>query len=296
MFGKRFMQPLLEAGAEVVLFNKPKWIRIRPQLVNFRTHRKIVVIDGELSFVGGMNVIDYSSSEFVGDRAQRDTHLKLVGTPSNWLQLVFLENWHFSNGSGPRHEGYLYLEGEPGTEPVQIAASGPDTEHAPIQKLYLEAIHGAKQRVWIVSPYFVPDEPLIAALQSAALRGVDVRILVPAKNNQRLVRAASRTYYDELIECGVRIFEYLPRMHHAKTLVADDDLGIVGTANLDNRSFRLNFEVIAVLYGHRHANEMAAAYEGDLLESREIELGEEASRPLPVRFGDAVARLLSPLL
>ncbi len=295
-FDKDFMRPLQELGAEVLLFNKPKWFRLRSQLVNFRTHRKIVVIDGELSFIGGMNISERSSKEFVDDRAQRDTHLKIVGMPSNWLQLVFLENWHFSNGGGPSHEGYLALDTEPGTEPVQIVASGPDTEHAPIHKVYLEAIHGAKQRIWIVSPYFVPDVSLVSALQSAALRGVDVRVLVPAKNDQRLVRAASRTYYDELIDCGVRIFEYLPRMHHAKTLIADDDLCIIGTANLDNRSFRLNFEVIAVLYGLRHAAEMAAAFESDLLESREAAWGEEDDRPLPLRFGAAVARLLSPLL
>jgi cardiolipin synthase len=295
-FRKRFVQPLLDAGAEVAWFNAPKWIRVRPQLVNFRTHRKIVVIDGELAFTGGMNIADYHSSEFVGEAAQRDTHVRILGLPASWLQLVFLENWHFANGDGPNHLDYISLDGECGDELVQIAASGPDTDFATIHKLFLEAIHGAKQRLWLSTPYFVPDEAITMALQSAALRGVDVCILVPEKNDQRLVRAASRTYYDELLEAGVRIHEFEPRMHHAKTMIADDDLAIVGTANIDNRSFRLNFEVIAVLYGHRAQAELAERYEQDLAQSRAVALGEEGRHALPVRIFDSIARLLSPLL
>jgi len=298
-FSRRFARPLREAGGEVVIFNRPrfiKFIRFRPQLVNFRTHRKIVIVDGHTGFTGGMNVADCHSSEFAGEDARRDTHLRIRGLAVCWLQLVFLENWHFANGSGPTDRRYLALDDTGGEHLVQIAASGPDNQAMPIGKIYFALINAARHRLFLSSAYFVPDEPIVAALQSAALRGVDVRVLVPAKSDQRLVRAASRTYYDELLRAGVKIYEYLPRMHHAKTLVVDDDIAIVGTANVDNRSFRLNFEVIATLYCDHAVAELATKFVEDLAESREVEVGEEGRRSFPVRIIHGVARLFSPVL
>ncbi|MFT5048868.1 MAG: cardiolipin synthase [Chlamydiales bacterium] len=295
-FDSKFAQPLRQAGGRVVCFNQPRWSRVRSQRANFRTHRKIVIIDGVTAFTGGMNIADYHSSEFVGALAQRDTHVRIVGMPASLLQLVFLENWHFANGSGPREADYLCLDDEPGQRLVQIAASGPDTEYAPIHKLFLEAVHGARERLYVSSPYFLPDAALVAALQSAALRGVDVRVLVPSQGNYRIVRLASRTYYDELLGCGVKLYEYLPRMLHSKTLVADEGVAILGSANLDNRSFHLNFEVVAVLYDGECARELATRFEADLLEARVVERGEDETQSLPVRFAHSLARLVAPFL
>jgi len=298
-FSSKFARPLREAGAEVVIFNRPrflKFLRFRPQLVNFRTHRKIVVVDGSTAFTGGMNVKDYHSSEFVGDAARRDTHVRIRGEAASWLQLVFLENWHFANGGGPRDGSYLALEETEGEHIVQITASGPDTESVPIHKVYFSLIGAARDRVWLTSPYFVPDEAIVTALQTAAMRGVDVRIIVPEINDQPIVRAASLTCYDELIRAGVKIYEYQPRSHHAKTMVVDDDMVLVGTANVDNRSFRLNFEVVATIFGEGPTAEVAGKFEEDLAESREVEYGEEALRPFPVRVYHGLARLFSLVL
>jgi len=295
-FGRAFAKPLREAGGEVVCFNQPRWSRIRSQRANFRTHRKIVVIDGVTAFTGGMNISDDHSSEFVGDLAQRDTHVRIVGMPASLLQLVFLENWYFANGVGPNEADYLCLDVDPGQRLVQIAASGPDTEYAPIHKLFLEAVHGARERLYVSSPYFLPDDALVAALQSAALRGVDVRVLVPSRGNYRIVRLASRTYYEELLGCGVKLYEYQPRMLHSKTLVADEGVAILGSANLDNRSFHLNFEVVAVIYDGACARELATRFETDLCQARVVERGEDASQSLPVRFAHSLARLVAPVL
>jgi len=298
-FSRKFARPLEDAGGKIVIFNRPRFLktfRFRPQLVNFRTHRKIVVVDGHTGFTGGINIDDCHSSEFVGADARRDTHLRMRGEAVSWLQLVFLENWHFATGSAPSGKSYLAVDDTEGDHFVQIAGSGPDNEAAPIHKIYFSLINAATTRLWLTSAYFVPDEPIVTALQTAALRGVDVRILVPAKSDQFTVRAASRTYYDELLFAGVSIFEYQPRMHHGKTMIVDHDVAIVGSANVDNRSFRLNFEVIATLFCRDAVEELAEKFEEDLAASRQVEFGEEGRRAFPLRVIDGVARLFSPLL
>ena len=174
--------------------------------------------------------------------------------------------------------------------------SGPDGVEYGIHRMLFTAVGQAQHRLWLTTPYFVPDESFLTALTTAALRRVDVRLLIPQRSDSRLVDYAARSYFPELLTVGVRIFEYLPRFIHAKTTVVDDTVAVIGTANLDNRSFRLNFEIAAVLYDQAAAVTLAAAFEADLLQARELTLADVTGLPFRTRLGQAGARLLSPLL
>jgi cardiolipin synthase len=299
-----FWSALEAAGGEAALFNPLRWRRLRPQLINFRTHRKIVVCDGRVGFTGGMNVSERHSAREVGAAAWRDTHLLVAGEPVRKLQRVFLEDWLFANpearlAADGMVRYFPALRAEQGTW-VQIVASGPDEERDAIHKAYFGALTAATRRIWLTTPYFIPDEPILAALTTAALRGVDVHVLVPKQGDSRLVSAASRTYYDDLVALGIRIHEYGPPMLHAKTLVVDDDIGIVGTANVDNRSFKLNFEIVAVAYDRGMATQLAMLFERDLAHARPYR--KPSRRRLRRvggmldRFLDSLARLFSPVL
>ncbi|VTU29992.1 putative cardiolipin synthase YwiE [Variovorax sp. PBL-H6] len=299
--GRRFMAPMLEAGIEVALFHDTRiGRRLRP-VTNYRTHRKIVVCDGRVGFTGGVNITDEEDRRIRTD-AYHDAHLRIEGSAVRWLQTTFLEDWTYATGEDPRrinHALDLLLPRLPGQDgagdiPVQIVTSGPDSGLEAIHRMHVAAIHSAAHRAWLTTPYFVPGEPGLMALTSAALRGVDVRLLVPRRSDSLIVSAAARSYYDELIAAGVKIWEYKARMLHSKTLVVDDNCAMIGTANFDNRSFRLNFEVCAVIYGPALAVPLAAQFETDLHSAAAIR-GQRPQRFLR-RLGDATARLFSPLL
>ncbi len=291
-----FFSPLVAAGGLVEVFNPPLVPVKRFRRLNFRTHRKIVVADGLAGFCGGMNVSDLQTIGGKGERPWRDTHLRLAGPAVAGLQAVFLENWHFAHRSSPRGADYFPSIAGPCRAWVQIVASGPDRTVYPIHEVVVSAISAADERVWIVCPYVVPDEALLVALRTAAHRGVDVRILVPRRGDSRLVTAAVHSYFDELLASGVRIWEYLPGMHHAKTLVVDDELAVVGTANLDNRSFRLNFEVVVAIHGAESAAELVASFERDLADCAPVAADRRARLPFSSRLAEAGARLFSPVL
>jgi cardiolipin synthase len=294
---RKFLAPLRQAGAEVAWFNPLTWARLRPGLINFRTHRKIVVCDGRVGFTGGINICDDHSVAIAGSAAWRDTHVMVEGLAVGWLQSVFLEDWDFATGSAVTDARYFPEMEQPATgRCVQIIASGPDHPLYAIHRFYFSAIAAARERVLITTPYFVPDEPIADALTTAALRGVEVRVLVPRRSDSRLVAAASRSYFEELGRAGVRIYEYGPAMLHAKTLVVDRDLSAVGTANMDNRSFRLNFEVLAAIYDAAVTDELAAAFARDLQHAEEYRLGRARAVPAVQRLAEAAARLFSPLL
>lgn len=285
------------AGGEVAWFNPVTFFRFNPRYANFRTHRKIVVVDGEIGFTGGMNVTDDQSRAAKGELAWRDTHVRMTGPVVRALQRVFLEDWAFATDAAPpMTPEYLPPITPRGEHMVQIVSSGPDQDAYGIHKLHFAAIAGANQRVWITSPYFVPDEPVLTALTTAALRGVDVRVLVPSKGDSRLVDYAARSYFQDLLRVGVRIWEYQPRFVHAKTMVIDDALAVVGTANLDNRSFRLNFEVCAAIYDAGITQRLAAAFEDDLAHAKQLAPRTLKREPFVQRVGEAAARVFSPLL
>jgi cardiolipin synthase len=295
--GRRFLRPLAEAGAEFAIFNPLSLARFRPDLFNFRTHRKIVVCDGRIGFVGGVNIWDVHSAAVSGKAAWRDTHVRIEGPPVSDLQMALFEDWHFATGSAPSGAVFFPEHDREACGPwLQVLASGPDQDHFAIEKFCFAAIAGAKQRVSISTPYFVPNESLLAALMTAALRGVEVRLLVPERGDGWLVAAAARSYFDELIQAGVQIYEYQPTMLHSKLLLVDDDISLVGTANMDNRSFRLNFEIAAVIYDARTVQLLEEEFSTDLRHSRKVGLRKTRRKPGFQKLLEATARLFSPML
>jgi cardiolipin synthase len=289
-------------------FHEVTFSRIRSR-IDFRNHRKIVVCDGTVGFTGGINVCDdyvpepHERERGVRRRARhghpapwRDTHVRLEGDAVRWLQLTFLDDWHYTTRYLPREHEYFPPPTGRGEHRVQIVGSGPDRDLEPIQTLYFAAIALAQSRVYVTTPYFVPDQAILAALTTAALRGVDVRILVPRRSDSLVVTAAARSYYDLVLASGARVFEYQPTMIHAKTVVVDDVFTAVGTANMDNRSFRLNFEITAVLYGPKFADELARQFQADLSLAKEVKAKMRDRIPLRWRIAEAGARVLSPLL
>ena len=290
---RRFLQPLVDAGGEVAWFHpmRLRWFWKRPWL-NLRSHRKIVVIDGSTAFTGGINITDEQDERLRAD-AYRDLHVLLEGDIVRSLQLVFVEDWTYATGQPP-----LQLRNaapRPGPVAAQVLASGPDSPWESIHRLHVGAIHAAQRRVWLVTPYFVPSEAAMMALTSAALGGLDVRLLVPKMSDSLLVTYAARSYFDDLLAAGVRIYECGPRLLHTKALLCDDELTILGSANFDHRSFRLNFEV-SVLFRDR----ALAAGVSELVEhecGHAVRVRDDRDRPLwRTRVPEALARLVSPLL
>ena len=291
---RHVLDPLVQAGGELAVFHRARIDLLRP-LVNLRTHRKIAVIDGRVGLVGGINVTDDENEQVRPQDAYRDTHLLLRGSAVRWLQYVFLQDWYYASGRQPAHDGHTLPRGEPpGQLPVQIVASGPDNDGEAIHRAMLDALSLANERVWLSTPYFVPTEPAITALTNAALRGVQVKLIVPERSDSRIVTAAARSYYKELQDAGVLVFEYRGRMFHPKTLLMDSLYSMVGSANFDNRSFRLNFEVAAVLYDRALNQQLADLFEADLSHCRLVP--RDRRTPVHQQFFEAVARLGSPLL
>jgi cardiolipin synthase len=292
----RHLAALRAAGGEVRRFNPPFLRFGQLRFLNFRTHRKIIVIDGDLGFTGGMNVSRRHAYGSGSEPSWRDAMAEVEGTAVAGLQALFLENWYYACGKSPQGESYLPRPAAPAREWLQVVGSGPDRNIYPIHELVVSAISSADQRVWIVNPYFVPDASLLVALVTAAHRGVDVRLIVPRRGDSRLVAAAMRSYFDELLEAGVKIYEYLPAMQHAKTLLVDDELGMIGSANLDTRSFRLNFEVSLALYGRKRIADLAQSFERDLAHSERVPDDRRRRLDLSARIGEGVARILGPIL
>jgi cardiolipin synthase len=295
---RRFLRPLRDAGATVAWFNPVRllawpWRRRR---IDFRSHRKIVICDGRVGFTGGMNITDLHSAKLSKDY-WRDTHLRFTGAAVWPLQRVFFEDWYYATDELLPVTNETIPPPPPGGEHlIQVVASGPDDTSFAIHKTYFAAITHARERIWLTTPYFIPDDALLTALITAALRGVDVRVLVPRRGDSRLVDLAARSYFPELLEAGVHVLEYQPRFIHAKTMIADRDIAIIGTANFDNRSFRLDFEIAAVLFGESANTQLADAFARDCADSRERTKDDAAKLSFPRRLGEASARLLSPLL
>jgi cardiolipin synthase len=291
---RRFLAPLVEAGGEYAWFHPISFGKVwrRPWL-NLRTHRKIVVIDGRIAFTGGINITDEENEALRAD-AYRDLHLRLEGEVARSLQVLFVEDWSYATGQPPVLPPAARDEGS-ASYAVQVVSSGPDSAWEAIHRMHVATIHAAQRRVWLTTPYFVPGEAARMALTSAALGGLDVRLLVPKRSDSIVVTYAARSYFDELLAAGVRIYEYGPRMLHTKSLLVDDHLVILGSANFDHRSFRLNFEVSLLFHDARVAGELERTIELDLAHSPRVR--DDRPRPLlTVQLPEAVARLVSPLL
>ncbi len=292
----RFFEPLVQAGGQLAWFNPVIGRRFGARMANFRSHRKIVVVDGAIGITGGINIADCHTGKYT-EKCWRDTNVRVEGTAVRALARIFLEDWYFATEQPPpTGPAYLVPPTREGDELVQFVGSGPDQSEFAIHKLYFGAITTARERVWLETPYFVPDEAISEALVSAALRGVDVRLLVPVRGDNPVVDLAARSYFPDLLRAGAKVLEYSPRFLHAKTCVVDGDLSIVGSANLDNRSFRLNFEVVAAIYGERTNRALAAAFEDDLAHATPVKNKELRREPFPRRAAEAIARLFSPTL
>jgi cardiolipin synthase len=289
-----FVRPLLEAGAEFASFNPVIGGRLRPR-INFRNHRKIVICDGNVGFLGGINVGDEYNEKVTKKEAYRDTHMMIVGSAVRELQFTFLEDWTFATDDVVKDKNLFPGANGPEPQIVQLIPSGPDLDWEPIQNAFFTAITSADESVLLTTPYFVPDEAMSVAITTAALRGVDVQIIVPARSDSRIVSAAARSYYDRLLAAGAKIYEY-PKMIHAKTMVIDGKAAFVGSANMDNRSFRLNFEVSAVVYCPKAIAKLKTMFDDDRQKCRHITSRSRNKLPILSRFAEASARLLSPLL
>ena len=268
--------------------------------ISYRNHRKITVVDGAIGYTGGMNIGQEQLSGGKGFDFWRDTQLRMVGEGAALLQAVFMVDWYnavrenlFSQAYFPTDAG-AYVEGE---VPVQILTSGPDSQWAAIRQLYSSMIVSAKQHVFIQSPFFIPDATIAEALMAAALSGVDVKVMLSARpSGNRLPDWAGNTYITDIIAAGVRVFLYEKGYLHAKTISIDSEICSIGSANIDIRSFSINYELNAVLYSKRLAKELEQDFEQDLVHCIEFDATQYENRNLAVRFRDSVARVLSPLL
>ena len=289
-----YVAALREAGAEVSSFRPTQGWRNNFQL-NFRNHRKMVVVDGKTGWIGGHNVGD----EYLGLDPDfspwRDTHLKLEGPAVLQLQGVILNDWYWAVREIP--EVNWTPQAAPDSDlPVMIVPFAPSQDYETASLFFISALNLAKERIWLSAPYFVPDDGVMKALELAALRGVDVRILTTGKPDSWPVYLAAFSYIDRLRKTGIRFYAFEPGFLHEKVMLVDDKVSTVGTPNFDNRSFRLNFEVTAMVVDEGFAKEMEAMFEADFAHSRLIDPAIMDSKPFWWRLGVNIARLAAPVL
>jgi cardiolipin synthase len=293
----RFFRSLLAAGGEAVPFF-PSKIPLINFRVNFRNHRKLTIIDGKIGYIGGFNIGD----EYLGKDKHlgywRDTHLRIEGNAVHMLQARFFLDWNLSS---PKRmpESHLYFpacEEVAGGSGVQIVSSGPNSEKQQIKHALLKMIYKAKKRIYLQTPYFIPDESILIALKMAAMSGVDVRVMIPGRPDSKMVYWASHSYLGNVVKSGVRCFLYEKGFLHAKTIVVDTELASVGTANVDIRSFKLNFETNAFLYDTQLAAKLEEYFLRDQEECHEVTIEQYLKRPLYLRILESLTRLLSPIL
>ncbi|MBU2976349.1 cardiolipin synthase [Zobellia sp. B3R18] len=267
--------------------------------LNYRDHRKIIVIDGKVGYVGGINLAQRYDNSYKNPRYWRDTHLRLQGGAVGSLQSSFLLNWNFASNNEVEIEKSFFPQNKPETEKpvaVQIAASGPDTDWANIMEAIFCAISSAKERIYITSPYFMPNDAILTALTTAARSGLDVRVMVPYESDSWAAQYAGDSYIEHCLESGIRIYRYCKGFIHAKTMVIDNQFSTVGTANLDYRSFSINFEINAMIYNQEINRQLATNFFDDLEECEEVELERWQNRGLRRKLKESFSRLWAPLL
>ncbi|MEX3744552.1 cardiolipin synthase [Lysinibacillus xylanilyticus] len=300
---KSFLQPMQEAGIEVIEFDSilSPWLL---ETVNYRNHRKIVIVDGTIGFTGGLNVGD----EYLGRSKKfpiwRDSHLKIEGKALYKLQAIFLEDFLYATNSLNAYSwnqfmdrAYFPSQGiHQAQGAVQIIASGPSSDDTSIRNALLKIMGSAKKSIWIATPYFIPDQETLTLLRLSALSGVDVRILYPGKGDSVISDQASQSYFTPLLKAGVSIYSYKDGFMHAKIVLVDDEVATIGTANMDIRSFELNYELIAVLYESKTVLDIKNDFEQDFKDSIEITWASFQKRSIQKRMLESLMRLISPLL
>jgi cardiolipin synthase len=292
---RRFLAPLIAEKGIAAPFVPGRTFRERWSF-NLRSHRKIVVVDGRIGFTGGMNIGD----EYLGRKKSlgywRDTHLEIEGPCVNQLQRVFAEDWYYATGEELLAPQFFPPTHSAGSVMAQIISGGPDGNLREFHTLMFSAINDAQNQILLTTSYFVPTESLLAALCSAAMRGVRVRLLLPAKSDHWFVVYAGRSYFEELLDAGVEIYEYRRGILHAKTLTIDGCWSLVGSPNFDPRSLLLNFEVGAAMFDEGIATTLEDQFEKDLVHARRIDRDEWLKRPTRQIFWENACRLFSPVL
>jgi cardiolipin synthase len=291
---RSYTEALRAAGVQVSSFKPNQGWRNRFQL-NFRNHRKMVVVDGTTGWVGGHNVGDEYLGLDPGMSPWRDTHVRLEGPVVMQLQSVILGDWYWATHDLPQLD-WVPREAPDGQVAALIVPSAPTQRLETAGLMFVSALHSARERIWLSAPYFVPDEAVMKALQLAALRGVDVRVITTGKGDSLAVFLAAFHYIDQLRDLGIRFYAYKPGFLHEKVALVDHDVSTVGTANFDNRSFRLNFEVTAVIVDRAFAAEMEAMFERDFAHAEVIDPAELDKKPFWWRLGVQVSRLAAPVL
>lgn len=297
---KNIVKDLLAHGVHAFAFNKIILLALANRL-NYRNHRKIVVIDGQIAYTGGINISDRydNSRKAENDFFWRDTHIRIEGSGAYGLQHVFLTDWNFCSKENISFTADYFPKihtGKQRTMPLQVIASGPDSDVPSILFSVIQAIQAAEQEICITTPYYIPDESLQLAIKMAVLSGKKVKLLLPGITDSLAVKLASESYFQELLESGVEIYLYKKGFIHAKTWVTDSGISSVGTCNLDHRSFDLNFEVNVVLYDMDFANQMRKMFDEDCKDAIKLELDRWNKRSKWHRLKNSILRLLSPLL
>jgi cardiolipin synthase len=292
---KKLIKELKSSGVQAHPFNKIKLLALANK-INYRNHRKIVIIDGIVSFTGGINISDkYDNTR--NDSYWRDTHMMIKGPATLALQETFIADWNFcSQENLVVSRPYFPLQLSSGNAHIQVISSGPDSDLPNILFAVIQAINLARYEILLTTPYYIPDDTLQESLIIAALSGVQVHLLIPAEGDSLWVSIAGESYFEELLHAGVKIYRYKKGFVHAKTFVTDRQLASVGTANLDLRSFDLNFEVSTLIYDAEIANQMAETFFEDLKDAERIDPEKWENRPLWRRMAEQVIRLTSPFM
>jgi len=288
---RKFYKEMKKSGVQITSMMKAHITKFANR-INYRNHRKIVVIDGRVAYTGGMNI----SNRYFKDPTWRDTHLRLVGQGVLGLQANFLIDW-YSSGEAFLDDADYFPETKNYTQNLmQIATGGPYSLYHNLLQATVNIIIGAKKYIYMQTPYFLPSEPLFQALQMASLSGVDVRLMVSRRSDSRYVDPAAHSYYADLLEAGMKIYETEGRFMHAKTLVADDNISVIGSANLDFRSFETNFEINCNIYDTDIALKNKEIFLRDMQQCRQVDFEEWKKRPQWRRFIDSFMRLFAPLM
>lgn len=289
-----YIGELRRAGVAVSAFHSTKGRANRFQ-INFRNHRKIVIVDGIIGYVGGHNVGDEYISSHEKFGAWRDTHVEVEGPATMAMQFAFIEDWYWATGTLPGLQWPLQKVAD-GKDEVLVIPSGPADVLETCGLMFLHAIHSARERFWMATPYFIPDDKLLAAMKLAVLRGVDVRIILPEKPDHRLMHLASFANYERLIPVGIRMFRFKQGFMHQKVFLVDSECAAIGTANLDNRSFRLNFEVTLLNYNPTFIRQIEKMLVDDMARCRPVTLEDYTRRSIFFKFAVKAVGLLEPIL
>lgn len=292
---KKILEEIKNSGIEIFSFMEVRFPRLTSK-VNYRNHRKIIVIDGKTGFTGGVNIADRYLEGVKGIGPWKDIHIQFEGDAAACLQVIFAADWYFVSRQNLTGEKYFPVMRDGEGVAMQISASGPDSDWENIGQAFFAAIANAKRRVYIVSPYLMPPLQIVSALKTASLSNVDVRIIIPEKSDSPIPMWSSFSYVGELLEAGVKIYFYNTGFIHSKYIVVDDVFTTVGTTNLDFRSIETNFEVNAFIYNESFTTQMVKVFRKDMQNSREIKLKDWKQRPWQFKLRESFAHTVSPML